>query len=118
MAIFVAFLGLATSLAVFAAGGMKAGLSSAGGAALALVNFVLLRTIVQKIVSRDMQQKLPVVALLFIKMGVLMGLICLVIIRGWVEPIPFLVGISCLAIGLIASSLLTQRASSEGQSEY
>jgi lipid-A-disaccharide synthase-like uncharacterized protein len=115
MALFVAALGLATSLAVMLAGGMNAGLSTLAGAALALANFVLLRTIVQKIVTRDMHQKLPVIALLFVKMGVLMGLICLVIIRGWVEPIPFTIGISCLAIGLIVSSLLTQH---EGQSEY
>jgi hypothetical protein len=116
MTVFVAALGLATSLAVLLVGGSHAGLSTAAGAALALANFLLLRTIVQKIVTGDMQRKLPVIGLLFLKMFGVMGLVYLVIIREWVEPIPFTIGLSSLAVGLIANSLLTQR---EGrQSEY
>jgi hypothetical protein len=116
MTVFVAALGLATSLAVLLAAGSHAALSTAAGAALALANFLLLRTIVHKIVTGDMQRKLPVIGLLFLKMFGVMGLVYLVIIREWVEPIPFTIGLSSLAVGLIANSLLTQR---EGrQSEY
>jgi hypothetical protein len=116
MTVFVALLGLAISLAEFVVGGAHAGVSSAAGAALALANFLLLRTIVQKIVTGDMHRKLPVVALLFFKMGAVMALVSLMILREWVAPIPFTIGLSSLAVGLIANSLLTQR---EGrQSEY
>lgn len=116
MVSFVAAIGLATSAAVFVAGGTHAGLSSLAGAALALVNFLLLRTIVQKVVSGDMHQKLPVIGLLFLKMGAVMGLVSLVIIREWVAPIPFTVGLSTLVVGLIANSLFMQRE--DRQSEY
>jgi hypothetical protein len=116
MVLFVAGLGLVTSLAVFAAGGSHAGLSAAAGAALALANFVLLRTIVQRIVTGDMHRKLPVIGLLFLKMGAVMGLVFLVIIRGWVTLIPFTIGLSTLSVGLIANSLLWQRE--DRQSEY
>jgi ATP synthase I chain len=118
MTVFVAFLGLATSLAVMAAGGVHAGLSSAAGAALALANFLLLRTIVQKIVTGDMHRKLPVVALLFFKMGAVMALVSVMILREWVAPIPFTIGLSSLAVGLIANSLLPQRERDTRQSEY
>lgn len=109
MTVFVAFLGLATSLAELALGGVHAGVSSAAGAALALSNFLLLRTIVQKIVSGDMHRKLPVIALLFFKMGAVMALVSVMILREWVAPIPFTIGLSSLAVGLIANSLLMQR---------
>jgi len=116
MTSFVAALGLATSCAVFIAGGVHAGLSTAAGAALALANFVLLRTIVQRIVTGDMHRKLPVIGLLFLKMGAVMGLVFLVIIREWVAPIPFTIGLSTLAVGLIANSLFMHRE--DRQSEY
>jgi hypothetical protein len=116
MTTFVAVLGSATSLAALFIGGSHAAVSTAVGAALALSNFLLLRTIVQKIVTGDMHRKLPVIGLLFLKMFGVMGLVYVVIIRQWVEPIPFTIGLSSLAVGLIANSLLTQR---EGrQSEY
>ncbi len=118
MIAFVAFLGLATSLAVLAAGGVHAGVSSAAGAALALANFLLLRTIVQKIVTGDMHRKLPVIALLFFKMGAMMALVSVMILREWVAPIPFTIGLSSLAVGLIANSLLPQRGRETRQSEY
>ena len=116
MTAFVAVLGLAASLGAVAVAGSRAGVSTAAGAALALANFLLLRTIVQKIVLGDMHRKLPVIGLLFLKMGGVMVLVYLAIIRGWVEPIPFTIGLSSLVVGLIANSLLTQRESR--QSEY
>jgi hypothetical protein len=57
-----------------------------------------------------------VIGLLFLKMGAVMGLVFLVIIRGWVTLIPFTIGLSTLSVGLIANSLLWQRE--DRQSEY
>src|SRR5262245_52236384 len=116
MTAFVAVLGLATSLGALAVAGPRAGVSTAAGAALALANFLLLRTIVQKIVVGDMHRKLPVIGLLFLKMGGVMVLVYLAIIREWVEPIPFTIGLSSLVVGLIANSLLTQRESRQSES--
>jgi hypothetical protein len=116
MTVWVAGFGAATSLAALALAGVHAGLSVATGAALALANFMLLRVIVQKIVVGDMQQKGPVVGLLFLKMGGLMGLVYVVIARHWVAPIPFMVGLSTLVAGLIANMLLAPRESR--QNEY
>ena len=115
MTVWVAGFGAATSLAVLAFAGARAGMSAAVGAALALANFVLLRIIVQKIVLGDMQHRGPVVALLFFKMGALMALVYLVIARHWVEPIPFTVGLSSLVAGLISTMLLAPRASRQNE---
>ena len=116
MTAFVAALGLATSLVALALEGPRAGMSTGAGAALALVNFLLLRTIVQKIVLGDMHRKLPVIGLLFLKMGGVMVLVYLAIIREWVEPIAFTIGLSSLVVGLIANSLLPQRESRQSES--
>ena len=116
MTVWVAGFGAATSLAALLLAGVHAGLSVATGAALALGNFMLLRVIVQKIVVGDMQQKGPVVLLLFLKMGALMGLVYWLIARQWVAPIPFIVGLSTLVAGLIANMLLAPRESR--QNEY
>ncbi|HKP61438.1 MAG TPA: ATP synthase subunit I [Polyangiales bacterium] len=115
MTVWVAGFGAATSLAALALAGVHAGLSVATGAALALGNFMLLRVIVQKIVVGDMHQKGPVVGLLFLKMGALMGLVYLVIARHWVEPVPFMVGLSTLVAGLIANMLLAPRDSRQNE---
>jgi hypothetical protein len=116
MTVFVAALGLLTSIGAFLLSGGHAAVSTATGAALALANFLLLRIIVQKIVVGDMHRKGPVIALLFLKMGGVMALVYLVISRHWVQPIPFTVGISSLVVGLIASSALSSRDSR--QNEY
>ena len=116
MTVFVAGLGLATTLAAFQLAGSHAAVSAACGAALALANFLLLRTIVQRIVVGDMHRKAPVLFLLFLKMGGVMALVYLVISRHWVEPIAFTVGLSSLVVALIAHSLLAPREKS--QNEY
>jgi hypothetical protein len=105
MTVFVAVLGLLTSLTALGLAGSHAGLSTAVGAALALANFLLLRTIVVRIVDGAMDRKGPVIGLLFLKMGALMALVYLVLAREWVEPVPFTVGLSSLVVGLLASSL-------------
>jgi ATP synthase I chain len=109
MIVFVALLGLTTSVAALLLVGSQAALSVGVGATLALANFVLLRTIVAKVVDGALHRKGPVIGLLFLKMGGLMGLVYLVIARHWVEPIAFTVGLSSLVVGLIASSFVGMR---------
>jgi len=106
----VALFGAGVSLASFSLGGGFAGLSTAVGAALALVNLVVLRSIVLRVVSGDIHTKLPLLALIFLKMGVLMFLVYLFITKQWVEPIAFTIGLSSLVVGLISGSLFMSRA--------
>lgn len=115
MLVFVAVLGLVTSLAALWLVGSQAALSVGVGAALALANFLLLRTIVVRIVDGAMHRKGPVIGLLFLKMGGLMGLVYLVIARHWVEPVAFTVGLSSLVVGLIASSFVGLRDGRENE---
>jgi len=116
MTVIVAAFGLATTIAAFLVGGSHTGVSTAAGAALALANFMLLRTIVQKIVVGDMHRKAPVIFLLFFKMGGVMALVAVLILRKWVEPIPFTLGLTSLVVALIANSFLTTR--DNRQNEY
>lgn len=115
MIVFVAVLGLSASVAALWLVGRQAALSVGVGAALALANFLLLRTIVVRIVDGAMHRKGPVIGLLFLKMGGLMGLVYLVIARHWVEPVAFTVGLSSLVVGLIASSFVGLRDSRENE---
>jgi uncharacterized membrane protein len=111
----VALFGAAISLASLSFGGTFSGFSSAIGAVLALVNLVVLRTIVLRVVSGDIHTKMPLVALIFLKMGSLMFLVFWLISKHWVEPVTFTLGLSSLAIGLITGSLFTARTRHAGQ---
>jgi hypothetical protein len=106
----VACFGAAISLASLSFGGTFSGFSSAVGSVLALVNLVVLRSIVLRVMSGDFHTKLRLVALIFLKMGGLMFLVYWFISKGWVEPVTFMLGISSLAIGLITGSLFAPRS--------
>jgi len=110
----VACFGAAISLASLAFGGTFSGFSSAVGAVLALFNLVVLRSIVLRVVSGDIHTKMPLVALIFLKMGSFMFLVFWFISKHWVEPLSFTLGLSSLAIGLITGSLFAARARSIG----
>jgi hypothetical protein len=112
----VAAFGAVISLGSFALGGSQAGLSTAAGSVLALLNLVVLRTIVLKVIEGDIHNKLPLLALIFIKMGVFMGLVYSAIAHHWVEPIAFTIGLSSLVVGLIAGSLAVPRPSVRSES--
>lgn len=106
----VACFGAAISLASLSFSGSFSGFSSAVGAVLALVNLVVLRSIVLRVVSGDIHTKMPLVALIFLKMGSIMFLVFWFISKQWVEPLAFTLGLSSLAIGLITGSLFAARA--------
>ena len=108
----VALFGAGVSLASFALGGGFAGLSTAVGSVLALVNLVVLRSIVLRVVAGDIHTKLPLLSLIFLKMGVLMFLVYLFISKQWVEPVAFTIGLSSLVVGLISGSLFVSRRAS------
>jgi hypothetical protein len=107
--LFVAAFGTVISLASLSMAGGLAGMSTAVGSALALVNLLVLRTIVWRVVSGDIHAKLPLVALIFLKMGAFMALVFWLIAKHWVEPVAFTVGLSSLVVGLIAGSLFRTR---------
>lgn len=109
----VAAFGAAITLACLGFGGSFSALSSAVGSVLALVNLVILRSVVLRVVSGDIHTKLPFIALIFVKMGAFMLLVFWLITRHWVEPIALTLGLSSLAVGLIAGSVFTRPRGSE-----
>jgi hypothetical protein len=112
----VAAFGVVISVASLSIGGTHAGLSTAGGSVLALLNLVVLRTIVSKVIEGDLHNKLPLLALIFVKMGVFMALVYSAITHHWVEPIAFTIGLSSLVVGLIAGSFAVPRSSARSES--
>ena len=112
----VAAFGLAISLAALAFEGPFAGLSSAVGAALALVNLVVLRSILVRVVVGDIHNKLPLLSLIFLKLGGFMFLVFWLITKHLVEPIAFTIGFSSLVAGLITGSLFITRSGQRSES--
>lgn len=104
----VAAFGAAISLASLGFVGSFAGFSSAVGALLALFNLVVLRSIVLRVVSGDIHTKLPLVGLIFVKMLGFMLLVFWLITKHWVEPVALTLGLSSLAVGLIAGSVFVR----------
>jgi ATP synthase I chain len=113
---FVAAFGSLISLGSLAFAGAHAAWSTAAGSLLALLNLVVLRTLVSRIVAGDIHAKLPLLSLIFVKMGVFMFLVYLAITNHWVEPIAFTVGLSSLVVGLITGSLYVARSDPRSES--
>lgn len=111
----VATFGAAISLACLSLGNPFSAWSAAVGGVLALVNLVVLRTIVLRVVSGDIHTKLPLLSLVFVKMGIMMFLVFWFIRQHWVEPLAFMLGLSSLAIGLITGSLFVARTRAQHQ---
>ncbi|HEX2677959.1 MAG TPA: ATP synthase subunit I [Polyangiales bacterium] len=105
MTLFVAAFGMLATIAAFALYGRGVAGSTGLGALVALCNFLILRFIVVRVVEGDMHRKLPFFAALFAKMGALMVFVYYVIAHHWVEPIPFVAGLSALVVGLLVSSV-------------
>jgi hypothetical protein len=112
----VAIFGAAISLATLGFGGAFLGWSAAAGAALALVNLLVLRTILLRVVVGDIHTKLPLLALIFFKMGAVMVLVYWFITMHWVEPVAFTLGLSSLVVGLITGSLFVTRTRQRSES--
>ena len=115
LTLFVAAFGAMISLAALLIAGQHAGVSAGAGAVLALVNLLVLRTLVLRVIQGDIHTKLPLLALVFLKMGLFVALVFLAITRGWVEPIAFTVGLSSLVVGLITGALAATRSGSSSE---
>lgn len=109
MTAFVAAFGLAATIGSLALYGAVTAGSTGVGAVVALANFLILRFIVVRVVEGDTHRKGPFLFAIFLKMGALMGLIYWVIAKHWVEPVPFVLGLSALAAGLLACSFFALR---------
>jgi hypothetical protein len=103
---FVLGLGLTATAVVSVRMGAKAGLSSGLGVALALANWYLLRVIVGRVTGGAVRGYGRFIFLLMVKMGALLGLIFVLLRSGLVQPLPFTVGISSLAIGVLLGSFV------------
>jgi protein-S-isoprenylcysteine O-methyltransferase Ste14 len=113
--LFVAAFGVGISLLMLSLSGASSGLSALAGSALALLNLVVLRSLVSRLLDGEIHTKLPFIALIFVKMGVLMGLVFVFISRHWVEPIAFTLGLSSLVVGMIAGSFSVARSGTRNE---
>ena len=103
---FIAGLGLLATLGLSLAYGVQAGASGALGAAVALANWFALRVLVDRIVGGSVKQQAGVALLLIGKMGGLMALAFVLLKSGWVQILPFTVGVSSLMAGALLGSLV------------
>jgi len=108
MTYYVVALGLIAVGAVYGLMGAQAALSTAIGVAVGLVNWFIQKFIVGRLLLSSGSQKsqLGAAALLFLKMGLLMGGLFVLLRSGLVQLIPFTVGISTLVLGVIAGGLI------------
>jgi hypothetical protein len=103
---FIAALGAVVSVAVTATQGAWAGASSAAGVAIALANWLALKLLVDRLLGGSIQRQAGLAIVLIAKMGAFMGAIFFLLQRGWVQPIPFTLGVSTLMAGPLLGSLL------------
>jgi hypothetical protein len=116
LVLIVAASGALISLGSLVFDGAVAALSATVGSLLALANLVVLRSIVVRVVAGDIHTKLPLLGLIFLKMGGFMLLVYWFITKHWVEPIAFTLGFSSLVVGLIAGSLFAARSRQRSES--
>jgi hypothetical protein len=105
MAVYIAGLGALAALATYFVAGSWMGASAAIGAVLAIANWHLYRWIVGRVTRGSVRQQSALMLLLVVKMGALMALVYFLISRHFVEPIGFMIGISALAVGMVAGSV-------------
>jgi hypothetical protein len=99
-------LGVVAVGAVYGLMGADAALSTAIGAAVGLLNWFMQKFIVGRMLSGGQKSQLGAAALLFLKLGLLMGGLFVLLRSGLVQLIPFTVGISTLVVGVIAGGLI------------
>lgn len=103
-------LGAALVCAVFAlwegAGSIAATVSATVGVAVALANWHLLRYIIGRLFDGNVRRQAAFTLVLFVKLGGLVALVFLVLQSGIVMPIPFTVGVSSMALGVLLGSFV------------
>ena len=115
MSVFIVGLGAALALGMYALSGPVAGRSAAIGAALSAANWFLLCYLVGTVVRGSVRARPLLLGLVLFKMAALMGLTAVFVATGLVQPIPFMVGLSSLACGLLVGSFLYMARPAAGE---
>jgi hypothetical protein len=102
---FIAGLGAVAIAIVYSRMGLSAAKSAAVGVGLALVNWVVLRFIVGRVLGGSVRTQARFALLLVVKMAALMAAVLVLIQSGLVEPVAMTIGLSSLAGGAILGSL-------------
>jgi len=116
MTLWVAGLGAGLSALAFALWGTEHGLAALAGVGVALVNLHLLAWIVGRVTRRAVSGAGRFVGLLLLKMGGVMAFVYWLLSRGHAEPLGFLLGLSALVGGLLASSSLSAADTARSES--
>jgi hypothetical protein len=103
---FIAALGAVVSVAITATQGAWAGASAAAGVAIALANWFVLKLIVDRLLGGSIQRQAGLAIVLIAKMGAFMAAVYLLLMGGYVLPIPFTFGVSTLMAGPLLGSLV------------
>jgi hypothetical protein len=103
---FIAGAGVLAVFGAYAASGAYAAWSAGIGAALAFGNFHAWRWLVGRIVDQRMQSK-PALALLLVVKGTFgLGAVFALLALGWVAPLPFVLGVGALPVGMLVGSAM------------
>jgi hypothetical protein len=118
---FIAGFGVLAVVLMLVRSGVDAAASAGAGAAVALGNWFLLRLIVDRVISAgsgtapalrggassgSVRKQAGLSFLLIAKMGGLIGLVFLLLRSGFVQVVPFTIGVSSLMAGAIFGSFL------------
>ena len=103
---FIVAVGAVTTAATAATHGRWPGVSSAAGVALALANWFALRLLVDRLLGGSIRRRAGLALVLVAKMGAFMGVAFLLLQSGYVQPLPFTLGVSSLMVGPMLGSLL------------
>ena len=114
---FIAALGAVVSVVVTATQGAWAGASAAAGVAIALANWYVLKLIVDRLLGGSMRRQAGLAIILIAKMGAFMAAVYLLLMGGYVQPIPFTLGVSTLMAGPLLGSLVHVLTTPKTESE-
>jgi hypothetical protein len=103
---FIAGFGVLAVVLMLVRSGVDAATSAGAGAAVALGNWFLLRLIVDRVIGGSVRKQAGLSFLLIAKMGGLVGLVFLLLRSGYVQVVPFTIGVSSLMAGAIFGSFL------------
>ena len=114
---FIAALGAVVSVVVTATQGAWAGASAAAGVAIALANWYVLKLIVDRLLGGSIRRQAGLAIILIAKMGAFMAAVYLLLMGGYVQPIPFTLGVSTLMAGPLLGSLVHVLTTPKTESE-
>jgi hypothetical protein len=103
-------LGAVLVCTVFALSGggdpVRATVSASVGVVVALANWFLLRYIIGRVFDGNVRRQAAFSFVLFVKLGGLIALVFFLLRSGLVLPIPFTVGVSSMALGVLLGAFV------------